>query len=85
MRKRESVPDIWRAVQLLTPQGRLRGRRPLRSAIVDPSASVEATVSVGAFAVIGAGARVGDRTVIHAHAVVGPAARRRYDCMSMHV
>jgi UDP-3-O-[3-hydroxymyristoyl] glucosamine N-acyltransferase len=36
---------------------------------------------VGAFAVVGAGARIGPRTVVHAHAVVGPGTVVGPDCV----
>jgi UDP-3-O-[3-hydroxymyristoyl] glucosamine N-acyltransferase len=69
-----------RAVQLLTPQEKAWAGVH-SSAIVDPSASVEATVSVGALAVIEAGARVGARTVIHPHALVARGAVVGTDCV----
>jgi UDP-3-O-[3-hydroxymyristoyl] glucosamine N-acyltransferase len=54
------------------------------TAVIDPEAIVDPTVSVGAFAVIDARARIGARTVIHPHAVICREAVIGSDCV-LHV
>ena len=50
-------------------------------AMVDPTASIGAEVSIGPFAVVEAGAVVGDRTVLAAFVYVGAEARIGADCL----
>jgi UDP-3-O-[3-hydroxymyristoyl] glucosamine N-acyltransferase len=68
------------AVRVLTPASQPPpGVSPLAS--VDPTAHLDADVAVGAFAAIGKGVRIGARTVLHAHVVVGDGAKIGADCM----
>jgi UDP-3-O-[3-hydroxymyristoyl] glucosamine N-acyltransferase len=48
---------------------------------VDPSATVDATASVGPFVCVGRSARVGARTVLHPHVVLGASAAVGDDCV----
>ena len=50
-------------------------------AVVDPSASLGAEVSIGAFVVVEAGARIGDRSVLAPFVYVGEEARVGADCL----
>jgi UDP-3-O-[3-hydroxymyristoyl] glucosamine N-acyltransferase len=52
-----------------------------RLADVHPEAAVDPTASVGAFVVVGEGARVGARTILHAHAAVARGATIGADCL----
>jgi UDP-3-O-[3-hydroxymyristoyl] glucosamine N-acyltransferase len=69
-----------RAIGLLNPQ-----RPPApgvdRTAIIASSALVEDDVFVGPYVVIGDGARIGARSVLHAHVVIGPGASLGTDCV----
>jgi UDP-3-O-[3-hydroxymyristoyl] glucosamine N-acyltransferase len=72
-----------RAAQLLAPaEPATPGIHP--SALIDPEAVVDPSVSVGALVVIEAGARVGARTVIHPHVVICRDAVIGDDCV-LHV
>ena len=51
------------------------------TAIVDPSATVHATASVGAYCVIRERCEIGEGTVVHAHAVFYPRTRVGRDCI----
>ena len=67
------------AVEVLTPPGRpTPGVHAL--AAVDRSAEIGPDVSIGAFACIGAGARLGARTIIEPHVVIGGQAVLGEDC-----
>lgn len=68
------------AVALLTPTvAATPGIHP--QVAIDPSATLGADVSIGAFVVIGPGARIGARTVLHPHVVVGAGAVVGDDCI----
>ena len=68
------------AVALLTPTvPATPGIHP--QAAIDPSATLGADVSIGAFAVIGPGARIGARTVVYPHVVIGAGAVIGDDCI----
>lgn len=51
------------------------------TALVDPTATVDAAASIGPFAVIGAHASVGGGTVLYAHCVLGDNVRVGRDCL----
>lgn len=51
------------------------------SAVVDPTASLAADVSVGPSACVGAGVTIGARTILHPHVVVGDEATIGDDCV----
>lgn len=50
------------------------------SAVVDPSAELEAGVSIGAHAVVGPGARIAARSIVHPQVCIGAGARVGEDC-----
>lgn len=68
-----------RATGLLHPQPR-PSPGVHATAIVAPTATLGADVSIGPYAVIGSGARIGARSVIHAHVVIGDGATIGPDC-----
>jgi UDP-3-O-[3-hydroxymyristoyl] glucosamine N-acyltransferase len=51
------------------------------SAVVDPTAVVAKSASIGAFVWIGPGAVIGERTVVHASVSVGPLTKVGDDCI----
>lgn len=67
------VPDVWMAVLALLehfhPAPRSSGTVH-DSAVVDASARIGANVEIGPCAVIGKDARIGDNTIVDAHAVI---------------
>jgi UDP-3-O-[3-hydroxymyristoyl] glucosamine N-acyltransferase len=68
-----------RATRLLHPEPRPSpGIHAL--AVVDPTAVLEAEVSIGPFVVVEAGARLGARTIVRAHSVIGAGATLGDDC-----
>ena len=69
-----------RATQLLNPAS-LPTPGVHRLALVDRDALLGEDVSVGPYAVIGAGARIGARSILHAHVVVGSGATLGPDCL----
>lgn len=50
-------------------------------AAVDGSAEIAVDASIGPFAVVGEGARIGARTIVHAHVTIGRFARIGEDCL----
>jgi UDP-3-O-[3-hydroxymyristoyl] glucosamine N-acyltransferase len=83
IRSRSPYLTFGRAVGLLAPaEPSAFGIHS--TALVDPDARVDPTVSVGAYAVIEAGATVGARTVIHPHVVIARGAMVGADCV-LHV
>jgi UDP-3-O-[3-hydroxymyristoyl] glucosamine N-acyltransferase len=69
-----------RATALLHPQPRpAPGVHP--TAIVARDAIIEPDVSIGPYVVIGDGARIGTRSIVHAHTVIGAGATLGPDCL----
>ena len=68
-----------RATGLLYPQPR-PAAGVHHTAIVAADAVLEADVTLGPYVVIGSGARIGERTVMHAHVVIGDGAVVGPDC-----
>lgn len=69
-----------RATALLHPQPRpAPGVHP--TAIVARDAVLEPDVSIGPYVVIGDGARIGARSIVHAHTVIGAGATLGPDCV----
>jgi UDP-3-O-[3-hydroxymyristoyl] glucosamine N-acyltransferase len=80
LRSDEPYVTLAQAAALLMPAERPpAGAHPL--AAVDGEALVASSASIGAFAVIGPKARVGERTVVHAHVVVEAGAVVGADCV----
>lgn len=80
IRSDEPYVTLARAAGLLAPVERAApGVHPL--AAVDPSATVDATASVGPFVCVARGARIGARTVLHPHVVIGASAAVGDDCV----
>jgi len=52
-----------------------------RTSLVAADAVLGPGVSIGPFVVVGAGARIGGRTIVHAHSVIGMGARIGDDCV----
>lgn len=69
------------AIALLTPRPVPATRGIHAHAFVDPTASVGADVSIGAFVVIGPGAVVGARTILHPHVAIGAHSTVGEDCV----
>jgi UDP-3-O-[3-hydroxymyristoyl] glucosamine N-acyltransferase len=69
-----------RAIGLLNPQPRPAPGID-RTAIVATDAVIESDVHVGPFVIIGSAARIGARSVIHAHCVIGSGAVLGPDCV----
>ena len=68
------------AARLLNPEAR-PAPGVHRLAVVAPDAILEDGVSIGPFAVIDSGARIGARSILHAHVVVGAGATLGPDCL----
>jgi UDP-3-O-[3-hydroxymyristoyl] glucosamine N-acyltransferase len=73
-----------RAVALLAPEAPRAVAGVHSTAIIDATAHVDPSASVGAYAVIEEGVRVGARTVIHPHVVIARGAIVGLDCV-LHV
>ena len=72
--------DFSRAARLLHPPPAGRGMRD-PSAVVSPEAVIGQQVDLGPHVVVGAGARLGDRSILHAGVVVGDNCRIGSDCI----
>jgi UDP-3-O-[3-hydroxymyristoyl] glucosamine N-acyltransferase len=81
-RLRSSHPylSFAQAVDLLIPAAPPQ-RGIDRTSLVAPDAVLGRDVSIGPFVVIGSGARIGARTVVHAHSVIGAGAQLGDDCI----
>lgn len=80
VRSRNPYLAFARATRLLNPESR-PAPGVHRLALVDPGAVLEEGVTVGPFAVVAAGARIGARSILHAHVVIGAGATLGPDCL----
>jgi UDP-3-O-[3-hydroxymyristoyl] glucosamine N-acyltransferase len=80
LRSDDPSRDFYRAARILVPEP-VPTPGVHATAVVDPSAEIDSSASVGPTCVVGPGVRVGARSVLHAGVVLGDGVHLGADCV----